>query len=493
MSFLKAIIYDDVNRKKLLTILLPLLSVIVTYFIAASGGKMGYLFIVGAIGLICTVLAFSYPAFGLYFTIVVAFFFADIKRLLRHDLPMGVYIDVLCVLTFVGVIIQKRQKRENFFANYNHPICIAFLVMIVYSMIQIFNPNGGPLGSSLIILRRFIALQLMFFAAVEILGTKEKMVYFLKFWLFFATIAALYACYQEWFGYPAYEMAYIYSDPLIEGLLSLDNGNYRKFSFLADPTSFGIMMSGSALLCLTLILSWKELGAKKYWLGLGVLVMVLAMSYSGTRTAYFAFLTGVAVYIMMTLSNRKTLAFAVIAMASFLLLLFAPIYNNATLNRVRSTFEFSDDASFNVRDINRHRIQPYMHSHPIGGGLGTTGGAPGELELGNSFSHPLRGFQTDSGFLRMALEYGWIGLILQCATFFLVLQQGVRTYYRSKDPLARHLLLAAVICIFSYVIAHYAQGAIGTLPGAFLFYSLIAMIIRLKPSQPIKNSLTPDL
>lgn len=491
MSFFKAISQKEDNRIKALAILLPLLSVCTTYFVATSEGQMAYLFIAGAIGLICTLLAIAYPAFGLYFTIVIAFFFADLKRLLRHELPIGVYIDALCLLTFAGVVIKKRQKRENFFANYNHPICIAFAVMILYSMVEIFNPNGGPMSSTLVILRRFICLQLMFFAAVEIMSTKKQMFSFLKFWFFFALLSALYACYQEWAGYPAYELAYITSDPLIEGLLSLDNGNYRKFSFLADPTSFGIMMSGSALLCLSLVLSWKKLGARKNWLIVAIFFMVLAMSYSGTRTAYFAFLAGVGLYIMMTLSNPKTLAFAVASLAGFMMLLFAPIYNNATLNRIRSTFEFSQDASFNVRDVNRHSIQPYMHSHPIGGGLGTTGGAPGELELGNSFSHPLKGFQTDSGFLRMALEYGWIGLILQCLTFFIVLQQGIKAYYCSKDPEAKHLLLAAVICIFSYVIAHYAQGAIGTLPGAFLFYSLIAIIIRLRNPQPENKIIKP--
>ncbi len=487
MAFIKAIRLNRDSNLKILAVLLPLLSLGIAYTVAASEGKAAYLFIIGALGLICTILAAAYPAFGLYFTVVIAFFFADLKRLLRFDLPMGVYIDALCLLTFVGVVIQKRRKREKFFANYNHPICIAFAAIIVYSFIEIFNPNGGPIASTLVILRRFICLQLMFFATIEIMATKKQMISFLKFWFLFALLAALYACYQEWAGYPAYELAYIMSDPLIEGLLSLDNGNYRKFSFLPDPTSFGIMMSGSALLCLTLFLSWKNLGNKKYRLLLAMLFMILAMSYSGTRTAYFAFLAGVGLYIMMTLSNRKTLIFAVVSVVAFMMLLFAPIYNNATLNRIRSTFEFSQDASFNVRDINRHRIQPYMHSHPIGGGLGTTGGAPGELELGNSFSHPLKGFQTDSGFLRMALEYGWIGLILQCITFFIVLQQGIRTYYRSNDPEARHLLLAAVICIFSYVIAHYAQGAIGTLPGAFLFYSLIAMIIRLRKT--IKDNL----
>ena len=49
--------------------------------------------------------------------------------------------------------------------------------------------------------------------------------------------------------------------------------------------------------------------------------------------------------------------------------LFAPIYGNGTINRLRSTFQISTDASLQVRDVNRHFIQPYSYSHPIGGGI----------------------------------------------------------------------------------------------------------------------------
>ncbi|RYY61724.1 MAG: O-antigen ligase domain-containing protein [Chitinophagaceae bacterium] len=470
-----------------LMLLLPLVSLVFAFAIAQTEGTAGYMIIFGIIGLGVTILSFAYPVFGFYFTIVVSYFFADLKRLLHLDLPIGVYIDLLCMLTFIGVIVQKTIRKQPTWAYCDHPIVFAFLAIIVYSLIQIFNPNGGPISASIVLLRRFIALQLMFYCAVQLLGTPREMFNFLKFWFAMALITGLYGVYQEWFGYPAYELNHILSNPLIEALLSLDNGNYRKFSFLPDPTSFGIMMSASALICICFLLWWKGKGWRKYLIAFTAVILLLAMSYSGTRTATFSFLTGISLLILMTLSNRKTLVFATVCFVGFLALLFAPIYNNATLNRLRSTFEFSNDASMNVRDVNRHSIQPYMHSHPIGGGLGTTGGDFADLELGSSFAHPLKGFKTDSGFLRVALEYGWIGLIMQCLAFFIVLQQGVKVYYRSTDPRNRLLLLVAVICIFSYVVAHYAQGAIGTLPGAFLFYSLVAMIIRLRPDNILKT------
>ena len=83
----------------------------------------------------------------------------------------------------------------------------------------------------------------------------------------------------------------------------------------------------------------------------------------------------------------------------------------------------------------------------------------------------------------MGLEYGWIGLIIQCVLFFIVLQQGIHAYYTTSDRWHKILLQVAIVSLFSYVLANYAQVAIGPLPGAFLFYPMIAVIIRLSQIQ----------
>ena len=139
-----------------------------------------------------------------------------------------------------------------------------------------------------------------------------------------------------------------------------------------------------------------------------------------------------------------------------------------------TTFDFGD-ASLNVRNVNRHNIQPYIYTHPIGGGVRTTGVVYEKYNEG----HPLAGFPTDSGLLSLVLELGWIGLLLQCITYFVFLRLGVRGYYRSKDPTFKVLLLASTLTLFGYVVAQYSQLAISQVPSGFLFYALLAVIIRL--------------
>jgi len=182
---------------------------------------------------------------------------------------------------------------------------------------------------------------------------------------------------------------------------------------------------------------------------------------------------GVVLYILMSIEKKITLFFSLIFALGFLFIMFGPIYGNATINRLRSTFELSTEKSMEVRDNNRKRIQPFIHSHPLGGGLGTSGGnaVPG---------HPLSDFPSDSGLLRSAIEYGWLGLLIQCFLYFIILQQGALAYYRSSYNVYQVYYLAATVGIFGYIVAQYAQVAIGMVPGSFLFYGLLSIIIRLR-------------
>jgi len=467
----------------LLVMLLLSITLAVTFFISKSNDNFGYFILMGIIALAFTIFCMLVPILGFYFTICTSVFFADVERLLNVDLPLGTFIDFLVFLTFFGILLKKLFARESFWKNCNHPIIYAYIAIIIYSIVEIFNPNAESREISFLILRRFFAILVFLYCSIQLFNDAGSIYRFFKVWIALGLIVAAYGCYQEWVGYPGYEMRYIFSDPHLMDLYSLDNGNYRKFSFLSDPTSFGILMSATALINVIFILMMKQKVQRIILLIAYTILMLLAMSYSGTRTAYFSFAMSIVLYILMTLNNFKTLVFTCFAIISFVLLIFGPFYGNQTLNRVRTTFHFSKDASLQVRDKNRQRIQPYLHSHPLGGGLGSTGlgTTSGESnKQANLSAHPLAGFPTDSGFLRMGLEYGWIGLIIQCCIFFIVLQQGVHAYYNSVYPQHRVLLLAAIVALFSYILAHYAQVAIGPLPGAFLFYPLIGIIIRLR-------------
>ena len=204
--------------------------------------------------------------------------------------------------------------------------------------------------------------------------------------------------------------------------------------------------------------------------------MLLGMGYSGTRTANVMLAAGIVMFILLTLNKKATRIFAVFASLVFLVLLYGP-YANPTILRFRSSFiGAKNDESFKVREVNRAFIRPYIHKHPIGGGVGTTGGAGLRFNRG----HYLAGFPPDSGYLRKALEMGWIGLIIVCVVYFVILKYGIRKYFRCRDDDLKIVYAGAIAVLFSFYMAEFAQEAIGQISDIVIYYPLIAMTLKME-------------
>lgn len=470
----------------ILAVVLPLLTIGIAYVTSTFGNVAGYAIMFATIGIcICAVTLF-FPFFGYYVAIIFSFFLFDIQRLIRVDLPLGTFVDVLIYLVFLAIIFRKIQTKEPFWKYCYHVIVAVYVMVLLYSVIEIFNPMGAPWSISFVIYRRFVTLIIFLYCSIQLFETREQMIRFLKIYFIFVMIAALYGCYQEWFGYPAYEMRSIMSNPQGERLLSLGGGRYRKFSFFASPTDFGLLMSACVLMLLVFFLNGGFKLKRRIYLLIGMVICALAMSYSGTRTATMTLVIGIMLYVGMTITNRRTLIFTSIFAGLFIFLIYGPIYGNATINRLRSTFDLSEDESYKVRDVNRHSIQPFIYDNPLGGGLGTSGVGSSAYVPG----HPLADFPSDSGLLRNAVEYGWVGIIVLYLTYVVLLQQSVHAYFTSRNKKNRLLLLAATIALFSYIVAQYAQVAIGMIPSVFLIYALVAMVIRLPQIELESQKLT---
>jgi hypothetical protein len=207
---------------------------------------------------------------------------------------------------------------------------------------------------------------------------------------------------------------------------------------------------------------------------MSIIVCLLTMAFSGTRTAYLAFLSGVIFYILININNASSRLLGFIFLMGFIFILIVPIYNNTTLNRVRSAFDFSKEASMSVRDNNRKMIQPYMQNHPFGGGLGTSEGRGIEFNP----RHRLAGFPPDSGLLKTAIEIGWIGLIIMMIQYFIIFNEGVKSYFANTNKLDRSLISSSLVCIFIFVVAQYSQVAIGQIPDSLIFMNAVAIIAK---------------
>ena len=450
-------------------ILLIAVSVGITFVITKLSITYGSMFLVLLLGGAAAIVCLLNATLGLFITIFLSFFVFQIKRYFGDELPLGAMVEVLLFVTFIGIFTKKAKQNTVGWRNASTPITYIYVVYIVYVFVQAVNPEMDSIRGWLFIVRKLAGFMMAYFIVLYVFDHKflKK---FIKLWLALSLLAAFYGCFQEWFGFLPFEENWVRQDDTRFGLYFI-NGHFRKFSFLSDPAAFGILMATTGLLSLSLAMGPFQ-GPKKVVLILASAVMFLAMAYSGTRTAYAMIPAGLVLFGLMTIARRSTLILATLAVAVFAVLMFGPIYGNVTINRIRSTFELSEDASLNVRDVNRARIQPYIYSHPIGGGLSTTGLAGVKYNP----HHILAGFPPDSGYLRVALETGWIGLALTCILYFIILYVGVKGYYRERDPEVKIYYASIVTMIYALVIAQYAQVAISQLPGALLFYPALAII-----------------
>lgn len=456
-------------KQVVLFLLLIAGSLLLAFLVAQFGIAMGFTLVVVFIGVPVLLRVITNIEFGLYVLVWYSYFLFLIGRLLPVKLPVGVGLEVLEITLLLGILFVEFKREKTDWSSFHNPITYIFLGLVVYNILQFFNPNATSLAGWLVASRGIVFDLISYFIIVKIFTSLAIIKKFTKLWLFFSLLAALYACKQEIFGYADFEWRDIYSTP---GTIDLiDNwGILRKFSFLSDVATFGILMAISGVFCSVLALGPYR-PAVRVALICSALIMFVGMSFSGTRTATVIVPMGFLMYAILNINRKSTLIMVVVFSFGMLVILFGP-FHGGIITRIRTAFEPGKDASMNVREYNRKRIQPYIHTHPIGGGVNTTDIEGERLSPG----HPLAGFATDNGYLKTALTIGWIGLIIQMSLYFMVIAIGIKCFYKAKDPEIKALYAAYICLFFALLIANYPQKAMGQKPTALILFAIYTIM-----------------
>ncbi len=405
---------------------------------------------------------------GLIIMVCVSFIVIPIKKVM--DVPVGVLMDGLMFLMFFGMIIKQVIERDWSFAK--NPISAWILVWVFLNLIQVINPSAESKMAWLYTVRSMAGLILLYFIACYAFNSLAYIKLVFKLIMGIALCNTLYGFYQEFIGFPQFELDWLYSDPERFQLI-YQWGHLRLFSTFADPTTFGIYTVYMGMFCGIMVFA-PLTQAKRIALAIFAALMLWVTAYTGTRTAYVLIPAGLFFFTLMTMKKE------VIMLACFGLLLGAGMMMKSTGNpiiyRIQSAFKPQEDASMQLRLKNQAFIQPFIHQHPMGAGLGSTG-LWGQRFTPDSF---LANFAHDSGFVRVAIELGWIGLLLYCVFLFVVMRQAIYYYYRVKDPTIKMMYLGLSNILFLLILANYPQEAIVQLPTSIVFYIVLAAVVRLK-------------
>lgn len=476
----KTWLYRTVITEKLFNLTGILLFLASSVVVAVGISRFGILFAAGVVGVfvgIPVMIAFvAYPVFGIIVTTIVAYFLFYIGRL-GIDFPLGTVMDVLQVLLMLGFFIKIKSKKD--WARLRGPVSFIFIIWIIYNILQVLNPVAESQLAWLYTIRSVAVISLTYFVFVYQVNSIKVVRLIIKTWLVLSMLAALYAFKQEFIGFSEQEQIFI-NDPGMIDLLLID-GHWRKFSLFADPVVFSYNMAVSATLCVALIIGPIK-GWKKIVLLFAIPVYLFAMLFSGTRGAFVLMPAALGLLAVIKFNGRVLIATSIIG-AVLAVLIFMPTSNPA-LYRFQSAFKPNEDLSYKVRKANQKRIQPYILSHPFGGGLGSVG-AWGQRFAPDSY---LAHFPPDSGYVRVAVELGWAGLLLFCTLMFTILYTGIRNYYRIRDPELKMYALAMVLIIFAFNLGNFPQEALVQYPDNLYFYLTVALITVLYRLDKQKNT-----
>lgn len=398
--------------------------------------------------------------------------------------PLGTLLDLLILVSAVGILLRQITERDWSFLK--HPLSLMIAVWLYYNILQVLNPWAESKMAWLYTVRSVAIQQVVFFiGAYALRHNKAGIMALVKLIIGVCFFGALYGLKQQYVGFSAQELSWIMSDPQ-RFELYYQWGLMRIPSYCYDPTTFGILMACFAVFCVSLMVGYAS---KKHRILLGIMAIcaIWVMAFTGTRTAFALVPVGGIFFAGLILNKRVLLIGAVFAVlgAGFVL----KSSSSGVIYRIQSAFKPTKDDSMNVRLSNQKKIQPFIQSHPFGAGLGSCG------VWGRRFNpdSELAKFPHDSSFVRMAVELGWIGLLLYALLHFFVLRTGLYYFIRCRDPLIKAIYAGITTWCFMLAVACYAQEAILQQPMNVIYNIFLAVLVTLKNFDPaFRQSPVPD-
>jgi len=436
--------------------------------------KLPLIIAVGSVAVLFVLVCLSYPELAYYAYIYSVIIFTLPSRLFGINIPLNFIVEPTGYLAVISIMAAQSRKRQNSADFWKTPISIMILLLFCSYLLQAFNPEINSREGWFKFFRKEIIYLCFYHVSFLMLDSLEKIRRFVKLWIILSVIVALWGFRQQWLGFTQFEDAWVHSDPNITTLL-FQGGLFRKFSLLSDPAAFGVMAVSSSLFTLVLAIRTPIKKRKKLLYAISILLMV-SSSYSGTRTCNVMLIGGLLSYIVFTLNEKRTVVVLISSIVISVFLLFGPLKHSPVIFRIKTTFDGSKDPSNMVRDVNRKNIQPYIWQRPIGGGLNTCG----EEGLMYYPGHRLAGYPPDSGYMKIMLEQGWVGLTLNILLYFFILYKGVMGFYDSRREEIKTYYMAFLVAFFSLVVGQYSQLAISQYPTYLFYLATLVIFYKLK-------------
>ena len=379
-------------------------------------------------------------------------------------LPMGILLDLLIGLSLAFVLFRSDYIRKR---NLCINLIIIWFIYCSSHLILHSTINHASVGAFRNYAFRFLSLPLFLYITAYRSSVVKLVVFISVINLIFST----YGLIQHYIGFPDWDMSYIYASQGRTELFTHFN-LLRIISVFSDPTTLGnysCIMFAMTVLLIPLVRKARN----KILFGLVSLLLISNTLLAYSRTPYLLLAIGAMIFVVFTLETRRLLTTIGLAILIAIPLLTT---NNPLSSRIKSAFDFKNNVSLQIRNTDRHYVQEFIHSKPYGIGMGQTGFYSAEQETNDFLSK----FQANNGYLKLAIELGWVSFVLYLLLFLTIALYGLSIYNNLEGISQQSAFLAFYIPLLMLIIANFPQETIIRNPFNVLVCFFIAMVTNIK-------------
>ncbi len=95
--------------------------------------------------------------------------------------------------------------------------------------------------------------------------------------------------------------------------------------------------------------------------------------------------------------------------------------------------------------------------------------------------------------MKVLAEQGVIGLTLMLIFYMVVMRQGIRAFYRARDPEIQTITIAFLVMMFTLLVSQYSQMAVNQYPVSMVFFCSLAVFLRILEFDTPEPIHTPNL
>lgn len=422
--------------------------------------------------------AFKWRMFS-FWTLIIVNYFIQMKDV-SLPVPMSLPNEMLQIILLAIAIIDARQSPH--FERTTNLMLLALLIWCGFCTLELLNDTcdlGIDIGAWYTG-ARLMAFQILYtFLVFSIyISSPEILIRYIKLWALLSLISVLWVWKQQHLGFTTAENIWLQGRGRSTHILNAGT-LIRYFSTFSDAANYGINAAATTVAFILFGITSKIKWDRIFFLLTGILIF-WGMFASGTRTAIFCVAAGLIVYIFLSKSVRIAVPFSIIFALFAFVLVFTDIGNsNQQIRRMRSAFN-KDDASMNVRDINKEAISKYIKDAPWGIGLGMGYNVPANNKYAKLATIP-----PDSEYVYIWIRTGPIGMTIFMITTLIMLAGACYIVLFRLKSRSLMGIGAGFCCAFvSIQLGGYANQVLMQFPNCVIFYGGLSIVYILPFIEP---------